>query len=213
MQIDGQLLADLGDQPILHFYQWEGDAATYGHFIKPADFLDLDRAGGLDLARRPTGGGIVFHSYDLAFSVLVPTAHPAFSLNTLERYRWVNQRVIEAILPYLDRAPELLPHDPTPASPAAGSFCMAKPTIYDIVVDGRKVGGAAQRKTRSGFLHQGTISLIPPDLEKLASVLLPGTGVLEAMHSTLFALLPEGTDLEAARGDLRHSLLKAISLS
>ncbi len=210
MEIDQQLLADLEGQPILHFYDWEGDAATYGYFIKPQDFLNLEEAKrlGLSLARRPTGGGIVFHTWDLAFSILIPATHPAFSLNTLDRYKWINERVVEALKPYLTGTVELLPQDPTPQ----GHFCMAKPTIYDIMVDGRKLGGAAQRKTRRGFLHQGTIALTPPSIPYLKSILLPDTGVLEAMQATTFTLFPD-TPLEKGRIDVRHSLLNTFSLS
>ena len=89
---------------------------------------------------------------------------------------------------------------------------MAKPTIYDIMVDGRKLGGAAQRKTRKGFLHQGTIALTPPSIPYLEAILLPGTGVLEAMQANTFTLLPD-RELADARADVRHSLLKAFSLS
>src|SRR5271170_516877 len=85
MERDKELLEGLSQEqkPILHFYEWEGDCATYGHFIRPQQWIDLDAAQRLklNLAKRPTGGGIVFHLSDLAFSLLLPASHPDFSLN------------------------------------------------------------------------------------------------------------------------------------
>jgi lipoate-protein ligase A len=49
---------------------------------------------------------------------------------------------------------------------------MAKPTKYDVMWEGKKVGGGAQRRTKYGFLHQGTISLGRPDEEFLSGILL-----------------------------------------
>ena len=37
------------------------------------------------------------------------------------------------------------------------SLCFARPTGYDILVEGAKVAGGAQRATRDGLLHQGSI--------------------------------------------------------
>ncbi|MFS8563928.1 MAG: hypothetical protein LVR00_06280 [Rhabdochlamydiaceae bacterium] len=84
MEIDAYLLDTLGDKrdPILHFYEWAGDCATYGYLTNPKDYLDEEgvAARGLSLAKRSTGGGIVFHSWDFAFSVLVPAESPFFLL-------------------------------------------------------------------------------------------------------------------------------------
>jgi lipoate-protein ligase A len=39
------------------------------------------------------------------------------------------------------------------------SHCFANPVRADVIVNGRKVAGAAQRRTRAGLLHQGSIQL------------------------------------------------------
>src|SRR5579872_4776074 len=85
MAIDAELLESLESrrEPLLHLYEWKDRSATYGYFVKPEEYLDLAavKRRGLNLARRPTGGGIIFHEWDLAFSVLVPEKSPFFSLN------------------------------------------------------------------------------------------------------------------------------------
>jgi lipoate-protein ligase A len=218
MELDAALLADLKDErdAILHLYDWESDAATYGHFIDPENFLNLEgvRKSGLDLAKRPTGGGIVFHNCDLAFSVLVPAISPAFSNNPLDNYAFINNRVIWAIEQMINIPAELLPEEPIPLDEQCRSFCMAKPTKYDVMIQGKKVGGAAQRKTRHGFLHQGSISIGFLPEPYLGQILNGGSQVLEGMRQNSFALLGSEwskKDLEDARVALRQLLQKAFS--
>lgn len=212
MRLDAELLQTLDPQgsPILHFYDWKGDCATYGHFVNPADFLNLQEAKqqGLDLAKRPTGGGIVFHIWDLAFSVLVPAEHPRFSEKTLDNYAFVNQAVLDAVSVFLKKeAPlELIQQDALAVDVAAGRFCMARPTKYDLVLRGKKIAGAAQRKTKQGFLHQGTIALKMPSLQYLQAILLPHTQVGEAMEAHTFALLESGDHGEEAKAHLKNQL-------
>jgi len=199
MELDSALLQDLGDSQelLLHFYDWEKPSATYGHFIKPEEFL---QEGKIDLAKRPTGGGIVFHVTDFAFSVLVPKGHPGYSENTLENYAFINKKVIEAL-----GGGELLPEEPEALDSASKSFCMAKPTRYDVMINGKKVGGAAQRRTQHGYLHQGTIFLKKLSEEFLHSVLLPETRVLEGIKANSHAFA-EDLPLEEARAKIKERL-------
>lgn len=215
MRFDIELLekADTFAHPVLHHYEWIGESATYGYFTDPAKLLNLDNVKrlSLNLARRPTGGGIVFHIWDMAFSVLVPAHCPEFSMNTLENYAFVNRAVLACIQEFLNDHPplSLVPDDFSPWDPDCLHFCMAKPTQYDVMWEGRKVAGAAQRKTKKGFLHQGTIALTMPPPAYLEHILLPGTKVQEAMQAYTCPLLGKsvsGLQMSQAKQRLRALL-------
>lgn len=160
MALDQELLDNI-EEPTLHLYEFEKPSATYGYFIRPFDHL-TEAAKELDLAKRPTGGGIIFHTHDLTFSLLIPAAHPGFLKNTLDSYAFVNKTVAQALTKFLGKDPSLF----TQKGPNA-PFCMAKPTVYDVMIEGKKVGGAAQRKTKKGLLHQASIQLGMPSIEFL----------------------------------------------
>jgi lipoate---protein ligase len=220
MRFDAELLekAETFSRPILHLYEWSEESATYGYFTDPSEFLSLANARkfSLALARRPTGGGIVFHVWDMAFSVLVPARCPEFSTNTLENYRFVNRAVLKSVKEFLNSDPplSLTSNDFSPSDPNCSHFCMAKPTKYDVMWEGRKVAGAAQRKTRKGFLHQGTIALVMPPLQYLQQILLPGTKVGEAMLAYTCPLLGQSSSAgEIARAKQRLRELLATHLS
>lgn len=209
MRLDAEMLEKV-QQPILHFYEWERPSITYGHFIEPSKFLNLSsaEARGIDCARRPTGGGIVFHLWDLAFSVLVPAQSNFFSLNTLDNYAFVNQAVLRAVQKFLGEEKEfsLTPTDHAAAMEDCKRFCMAQPTKYDVVLQGRKIAGAAQRKTRQGFLHQGTIALMMPEMDILRDVLHDG-GIAAAMMAHTYPLMGPKS-LQEARNELKQHLRK-----
>lgn len=182
MDRDVQLLEAM--EPTLHIYAWKNPSVTYGHFFKIEEHFDTEavKRYGLDLGKRPTGGGALFHLYDFAFSLTLPAGHPLFSENTLECYRKVNGWVASALSPLFSAS--ML--QSAPASPS--QFCMAQPTIYDLVVGGKKVGGAAQRRTRKGVLHQGTISLVRPDRTLITAVLKEGPSLYRQMVEKSFFL-------------------------
>lgn len=220
MAFDKKLLesASESQEALLHLYEWEGLSATYGYFTDPDAFFDAEEVekSGLQLARRPTGGGIIFHIHDLAFSAVVPASHPRFSLNTLDNYAYINQAVIKAVAVFAGDAivPELHRECGGSCSGPVNMFCMAKPTQYDVMVMGKKVGGAAQRRTREGFLHQGSISLALPPLSLLRQVLKAKETIIEAMTLNSFCLLPDSFtpgQLEEARGELKKGLIAALA--
>lgn len=205
MRIDETLFESL-DHPILHFYNWRSFSITYGYFIDPKKFLDLAKVKelGMDIARRPTGGGIVFHKWDLAFSFLLPAASSHFFDDTLSNYRFVNSLVIEVINKFLNGKKGYF----FDSRPAPSKFCMATPSFYDILVEGKKVVGASERRSKRGYLHQSTISLKKPLFEELDLVVADKV-LLEEIIALSF---PVEADPSRVKACLKEVFLDRIRL-
>lgn len=180
MEADQRALENVGSEPILRFYEWSGPSVTYGYFVDPWEFFDPEgvKKMGLSLARRPTGGGIIFHLEDLSFSLVLPATHPFYALNPLQSYQQINTLILKAIqksVPCVIVEPALCQNTPR------GGFCMAHPTRYDILLGNKKVGGSAQRKTKKGLLHQVSLCLQLPDPCLLDAILIDSKPIIEAI--------------------------------
>lgn len=194
MQYDKNLLdiADTLDSPLLRFYKWNKKSATYGYFICPETFLDMQAIYRyeLDIAKRPTGGGIIFHTNDLAFSLIIPQSHFAYSRNTYKNYQTINSIILSVISHYLGKtvSPTFFQNQKQNQNNTP-PFCMANSTIYDVVIDEKKVGGAAQRLTHKGLLHQGSICLTPADPTFLKDILQKKPSIIESIQKNSFPLM------------------------
>ena len=138
-------------------------------------------------------------------------------MNTLENYAFINQAVVVAIRKFLGSLsfPQLLIREKKQSpSKVSRQFCMAKPTVYDVMIEGKKVGGAAQRRMKQGYLHQGSISLTLPDLSLLKDLLKGGEHIVSLMQKNSFPLLgPSATskeELKLARKEIQHLLKEAL---
>jgi lipoate---protein ligase len=209
MSKDAALLQELSEDPILHLYDWKEPSVTFGHFIQPEKHIHLETAQelGISLAKRPTGGGIVFHIWDYAFSFLMPATHPFFSDKPLENYRFVNEIVLGVMEEYLSFTANIIPESFPIFAEDCQNFCMARPTQYDVVYQQKKIAGAAQRRTKKGYLHQGTISLCAPDLVLLRKVLK--TDVVSAMNTFTFNPI-NIANLGSARSEICQRLQDAF---
>jgi lipoate-protein ligase A len=209
MDKDAHLLAELSDEALLHFYQMEGRAATYGLFSKPEELLNVEEClkQQIILAKRPTGGGVIFHFLDLAFSFLIPKSHSLFSENTLQNYQTVNTLVRESLKSMLpEKTFTFLSADQRGRS----TFCMAHPTAYDLLCEGKKLVGAAQRKTHKGLLHQGSISILQPPAGALHRLLEAKTA--DEMLKNSYYLTQDPSELPIIRAKIRSFLLKGFDL-
>jgi lipoate-protein ligase A len=159
---DEQLLHSLKfeQKPILHFYEFERPSFTYGYFTKVEKFLKPEGISslGLDHAKRPTGGGITFHMSDFTFSILIPNTFPTYSHNPLINYAFIHSIVSKVLEKVFKKRFDYLQ---TEKKEGIEGFCSTKPTQYDLLYQGKKICGAAQRKKPWGYLHQGTIFLAP----------------------------------------------------
>lgn len=208
MQLDEACLLGV-DQPFLRFYGWKDFAVTFGYFIDPAEWIDTHN---LDHARRPTGGGLIFHEHDLSFTLALPVEHPFCLLPSLERYQKINEAVLQACGRLIPAMACLLQQDDVASHPHL-ELCMAHPTKYDLLLGGKKVGGASQRKNKKAFIHQCSLFLAPPDWKRIEKHLLDRSilSVLQSVSGSLFSSVEESlefrSEIKNHLPDLIHSIL------
>ena len=153
MACDEALLAQI-DRPILRIFSWARPWISAGYFTswKEAQTVRPD----LPLCRRWTGGGIVVHDNDFTFTLAVPRREPWAAQRPEESYLQLHQVLAHAL------ASAGFDTILSPRSAAPEASCFAGAVRHDILVDGRKIAGGAQRRNRQGLLHQGSIQEISP---------------------------------------------------
>lgn len=147
--------------PVLRIYGWEEACVSIGYFQTSGVV-----AAGASFVRRYTGGGLVEHGRDLTYTLVLPADHPLTLAGTLPSYRAIHAGVAAAL-----RAAGVDCHLATAQPKKDHASCFLKPVPADVLdAMGNKLAGAAQRRTRQGCLHQGSILLagpVPAELSKL----------------------------------------------
>ncbi|HEX4707101.1 MAG TPA: hypothetical protein VH229_05160 [Candidatus Udaeobacter sp.] len=158
MAIDEALLEPATVSSI-RFYRWHSPALSFGYFGRFSDVADC--ASGRDVVRRWTGGGIVLHGEDLTYGLVIPAGDPAFNQSSALIYERVHRALCEALHATGERAVVAAVCDRRSQVDSAvidrRYSCFANPVRADVMIGGRKVAGAAQRRTRRGLLQQGSI--------------------------------------------------------
>lgn len=147
MAVDEALLREIR-KPVLRLYEWSDTVVSLGYF-QPAAVAE-----GRAFVRRYTGGGLVDHACDVTYTVVLPREHPWMELSAPDSYCLIH-RGVQAALTACGVESEIAPA----ASAAESNACFQKPVRFDVVTAERKLSGAAQRRSREGLLHQGSILL------------------------------------------------------
>ena len=156
MAVDEALLEN-ASTPTLRFYRWQRPALSFGYFGAYADVAGQREER--DIVRRWTGGGVVPHGDDLTYSVIIPVAHPFFDRSSLAIYSDLHRAIRDAL-----QSSGIDAILATSASPKVSENCFANAVRADVILKGRKIAGAAHRRSRAGLLHQGSIqdTELPP---------------------------------------------------
>jgi lipoate-protein ligase A len=165
MAIDEALLRSftpISSQPVLRLYGWNSPTLSMGRFQKSAEVLDLARcrADGVAIVRRVTGGGVIYHADELTYSLVCspgqipPTTSIKDSFRVLTGFLLAFYRRLGLDASYAV--------DTAPGGTLLGertAFCFAGRESFDILADGRKIGGNAQRRTKGIIFQHGSIPL------------------------------------------------------
>ena len=146
-------------RPVLRFYGWTQPAASFGYFQHHAEIVRATKLR--PLVRRPTGGGLVPHAADWTYSLAFPTTHEWYSLSAVASYQRVHEWVRDSFTK-LGVPTELAPC----CRKTAPGQCFAGYEKSDVLWQGKKIAGAAQRRTKTGLLIQGSVQPPPLNLAK-----------------------------------------------
>jgi lipoate-protein ligase A len=146
MAIDEAIMLSMKEEkvgPTLRLYRWSPSAVSIGTFQGMRDEVDTDfcKAQNIDVIRRITGGGAVYHDYngEITYSIILPSRHRLAPDDIIESYKIICNGIIMA-LEHLGIKSEFKP-------------------INDVVTNGKKISGNAQTRRYSCTLQHGTILL------------------------------------------------------
>lgn len=120
------------------------------------------------VARRAGGGAVLAGPWMLSASVLLPPEHALARGGIGPGYEWLGTH-IAAVLQALG-----LPAQPAPHKRDAGALgwaCFAGVSPWEVLLDGRKIVGLAQRRSRTGVLLAAGLLLDTPDWPLLCTVM------------------------------------------
>ncbi len=182
MAVDEELLAkaQAGEKiPVLRFYGWDPPAVSLGRFQKVREAVNIEACGqrGFDIVRRITGGRAVLHRHELTYSVISRIDNPLFPPNIHGTYKVIAEGLL-AGLRNLDISAEIVSrasrHAHLVETHAKDPACFSSPSWYEIVVNGKKIVGSAQRRLSHAFLQHGSILIDYDPL--LEAAVIPGGG-------------------------------------
>lgn len=175
--------------PTIRFYGWKPSAVSIGCFQSlkvEVDYRNCVRYG-VDVVRRRTGGGAVYHDEagEITYSVICPEELVPLDINAA--YRQVCGRIVDAM--------DLL-----------GVKAMFSP-VNDVLVNGKKISGSAQTRRADVFLQHGTL-LWNVDRKRMFKLLKVAPEKLEGKE----AVRPEDrvTSVREVSHASKEELLKAM---
>jgi lipoate-protein ligase A len=191
--------------PTVRFYGWSPPAVSIGRHQPELDpeAIAMLEARGIDCVRRPTGGRAVYHgemTEELTYSVVAPIGVGPFAGCGADVHRRIHSVLVAALAE--SGVPARLVEDGAARRvrrlrPADRLACFATPVDGEIIAEGKKLVGSAQRRTRKAFLQHGSIPLAgdhaildavwPGSLERGAATTVSAAASRDVSYSELAA--------------------------
>jgi lipoate-protein ligase A len=196
--------------PTIRFFQWKVPSITFGYMLNVRDELNVElcRERRIPLIRRITGGGVVFHGCDITFSVIFPTDLAQSTSSALDSYRFINEILLRSFSSLGIEASLLYRTDKEKsASSESHNVCFVEPTTYDVLHNGKKLVGNAQRRRKGWVLNHGSMLYDASYRDMLD--LLPDQGAAQLFTRSCVPLKEIITDIK--REDVIASITKQLS--
>lgn len=144
-----------GSLPILRLYSWQ-KSVTFGAGQNPSDYENLLKEYKNNFSKRITGGGVLFHGHDISYSLVLPSTF-IDNRSVKETYELICSFILEF---YSNLGLEAsFAKDIKSIVLSKSPFCQVGFEAYDIIVNGRKIGGNAQKRAKNVIFQHGSIPI------------------------------------------------------
>jgi lipoate-protein ligase A len=160
MALDEALLesATAGNHCTLRFYQWSEPTLSLGYFQKHEDRAKHIASNGCALVRRSSGGGAILHDRELTYSFTVPPEHRLARTPT-DLYHAFHGSLLETLGLLAGSNFELSAGNARVPAADEPFLCFRRHAPGDVLLNGHKIAGSAQRRHRGAVLQHGSILL------------------------------------------------------
>ncbi len=170
MAMDSEMLSQVEDSrsplTVLRFYTWIQPTISLGRNQNLERAVDVEfcQSQGLGVVHRPTGGRAVLHSDELTYAIASNDPSEFDGGSIYGTYRRISEALalgyrrlgVDSVLsPDTVRRNGGKPAEDT----SFDDPCFVSPSRYELMVDGRKIVGSAQRRLRRGFLQHGSMPI------------------------------------------------------
>ncbi len=228
MAVDEALLksADETGQTTLRFYQWAAPTLSLGYFQKSVDRrLHLPSSQSV-WVRRSSGGGAILHDHELTYSLALPGTN-RWSSKHNDLYGSVHSAIVKFLNEHGVLAHQFEVNDEfsvnsgrvettddIPFEHQKRFLCFQRRTAGDIILNGCKIGGSAQRRLSNATLQHGSLLLrrsnFAPELPGIAD-LADFELSFEEFTQGLLAALARQLNLSLKRANLTKKQEKIVS--
>lgn len=133
-------------------YAWSPATLSLGYFQPAAARLSSERLSRLPWVRRASGGATLVHDQELTYALALPAGAPWQSPRSwMPRFHEIFRRVLSRFS-IETRLAEV-------ESLRGDVLCFEMQTVGDLLCQGHKVAGSAQRKHRRALLQHGSLLL------------------------------------------------------
>jgi len=149
--------AAAGGPRTVRVYQWDPATLSLGYRNEPADIdWDYCEREGIDVVRRPTGGGGIYHDThgDISYSVVAPAAELPGDL--METYELLCRPLFDACEAM--GVPAGFAADSHPELYHPACYLRELHPAHDVVYEGRKLSGNAQYRRRDSIIQHGSLT-------------------------------------------------------
>lgn len=145
--------------PVLRVYRWQSPSFTYGVSQDPAGGIDLNKclSGGVEVVKRMTGGGILFHNDEITYSFVCSKDDVDEPQDVFVSYHNICAFLIRFYESLGLKAYFALESEGFQNSCAQHELCSVSQEKYDIIINGRKIGGNAQKRKRQVIFQHGSV--------------------------------------------------------
>lgn len=140
----------------LRWYRWNEPTISLGYFQNNEDESQNDTWKHLPRVRRLSGGGAILHHHELTYSFAVPSSHP-LSKSLPDLYLTIHQPLID-VLSHHGLNIEFRGTSVT--SKTEPFLCFGRGDERDLVYQGQKILGSAQRRRRGAVVQHGSLLLV-----------------------------------------------------